>query len=295
MIASIKAFVRLLALMLALAGGLAAAQTIQPAPVIPAAQPAAGVPAATVPSAAIPTPDNKVVSLSDGYVLGVGDVVEIAVLGRDEFHPRVQVQTDGTIQLPYLHSVAASDLTVLQLRDKIAKLLRDGGYYTDPVVNVSVVSYASRYVTVLGQFGNPGLIPVDRSYHVSEILARAGGAKPDASDELLLRRADGSQLKLSLEGIASGGPDEDPVVHPGDKLYLAESPLFYVYGQVGAPGAYHLTKDMSVRMALARSGGLTDRGSTGRISVYRDGQKIKADLDTKVQPQDTIRVGERFF
>jgi polysaccharide export outer membrane protein len=52
---------------------------------------------------------------------------------------------------------------------------------------------------------------------------------------------------------------------------------------------------MTVRMALARGGGLTDRGSAGRLSVYRDGQKIKADLDTPVRAEDKIRVGERFF
>lgn len=289
MINIIKAMACFLALALTASASMAPAQTIQAAPVIPAASPAAP------PSSPAVATSDKVVSLTDGYVLGVGDVVEISVLGRDEFHPRIQVQTDGTIQLPYLHSVKASDLTVLQLRDKVTKLLRDGGYYTDPVVNVSVVSYAARYVTVLGAFTNPGLIPVDRAYHVSEILARAGGAKPDADDEIQLRRVDGTQMKLSLEGIASGGPDEDPMVAPGDKLYLAEAPLFYIYGQVGSPGAYHLTRNMTVRMALARGGGLTDRGSTGRISLYRKGQKIKADLDTPVSPEDTIRVGERFF
>lgn len=267
-----KSLTRLSMLPLALAGTLAGAQA--PAPV-PATAPA--------------------ISLDEGYVLGPGDVVEISVLGRDEFKPRVQVQVDGTIQLPYLHSVKAQDLTVLQLRDQIARLLKDGGYYTDPVVAVSVVNYASRYVTLLGQFGNPGLLPVDRAYRVSEILARAGGTKPTAGDELLIRHPDGSQSTLALDAIASGGLEQDPMIQPGDKLYVAEAPTFYLYGQVGAPGAYQVGKDMTVRMALARAGGLTERGSTGRISVFRDGQKIKADLDTPVKGQDTILVGERFF
>jgi len=130
----------------------------------------------------------------DGYILGPGDVVDVSVLGREEFHPRVQVQVDGTVQLPYLHSVKAADLTVIQFREQINKLLRDGGFYTDPVVNVDVVSYTSRYVTVLGEFGNPGLVPVDRVYRVSEILARAGGAKASAADDILLRRSDGKEF-----------------------------------------------------------------------------------------------------
>lgn len=233
--------------------------------------------------------------LNEAYVLGAGDVVEVSVLGRDEFRPRVQVQTDGTIQLPYLKSVRAADRSVLQLRDDVQRALKAGGFYTDPVVNVSVVTYASRYVTVLGEFGQTGLVPVDRAYRVSEILARAGGARSTAADDIILRRADGTEKRLPIVAVASGGPNEDPYVQPGDKLYIAAAPLFYVYGQVGAPGSYKIERGMTVRMALARSGGVGERGSLKRISLYRGGQKVRADMDMMIQPGDTMFIGERFF
>lgn len=248
-------------------------------------------PAPTVPT----TPAAPAASLGDGYVLGPGDVVEVSVLGREEFHPRVQIQADGTVQLPYLHSVKASELTMIQFREKVNKLLRDGGFYTDPVVNVAVIGYASRYVTILGDFGNPGLIPIDRAYRVSEILARAGGAKPSAGDEILLRRVDGSELRLPLNDVAKGSVDQDPYVQPGDKLFLAAAPIYYIYGQVGAPGAYKIERGMTIRMALARGGGLTQRGSASKISVYRNGQKVKATMDMPLDTNDTIYIGERFF
>lgn len=245
--------------------------------------------------AAASAPAQPARPLNEGYVLGPGDVVEIVVLGRDEFKPRVQVQVDGTVQLPYLHSVKAADLTILQLREQVAKMLRDGGFFVDPVVSVAIVSYASRYVTVLGEFGAPGLIPVDRDYRVSEILARAGGAKPTAGDTLVLRRANGQQFQLPIATISSGGPDEDPMVQPGDKLYIAEAANFYIYGQVTAPGSYKVERGMTIRMALARGGGLTDRGSLSRISVFRGGKKIQVSLDTPITGDDTIVIGERFF
>ena len=235
------------------------------------------------------------VMLNDGYVIGVGDVVEIAVLGREEFKPRVQVQVDGTVQLPYLHSVMATNLTVIQLRERVAKLLRDGGYYVDPVVSVTVVSYASRYVTVLGEFATPGLVPVDRAYRVSEILARAGGARPTAGDELVLRRTTGEEVILPIELLSRGGPSDDPLVQPGDKLFIGAAPNFYIYGQVNAPGAYRIERGMTLRMALARGGGLTERGSTSRLSVFRNGKQIKATLDAAVNAGDTVVIGERFF
>lgn len=254
------------------------------------------VPAQAPTQAQVAAPANSApVNLNDGYVIGLGDVVEIAVLGREEFKPRVQVQVDGTVQLPYLHSVMASNLTVIQLRERVAKLLRDGGYYVDPVVSVTVVSYASRYVTVLGEFAIPGLVPVDRAYRVSEILARAGGPRPTASDELILRRATGEELVLPIELLSRGGPADDPLVQPGDKLFIGAALNFYIYGQVNAPGAYKVERGMTLRMALARGGGLTERGSAGRLSLFRNGKQVRVGLDTVLQGGDTVVVGERFF
>ena len=48
-------------------------------------------------------------------------------------------------------------------------------------------------------------------------------------------------------------------------------------------------------MALARAGGVTDRGLEKRIAVFRGGQKIRVDLDKPVKADDIIFIGERFF
>src|ERR1700742_2681448 len=108
-----------------------------PAIVAPAAAPAAQTTA---------TPDL-------GYILGPEDVIQVDVLGRSDFSAKSKVGTDGKIQLPLLGSVDASNRTVLQLSDDIKRALQKGGFFTQPIVAVQVVSYASRYVTVLGAVG----------------------------------------------------------------------------------------------------------------------------------------------
>lgn len=262
------------------------AQVSAPPPVTPGTT---SVPAAPS-TAAIP------VSLNDGYVLGVGDVVDVMVLGRPEFNPRVQIQTDGTLQLPFLGTVKASDLTVLQFRERVRTALIAGGYYAEPVVNVAVATYASRYVTVLGDVGQPGLVPVDRAYRVSEILARVGGAKDSGADLLTLRRATGEEIKLDLKNIAVGGPAEDPIVNPGDKIFIPKAETFYVYGQISRPGTYKIDQGMTLRKAIASAGGLTSMGSEKRVKVFRDGREIKKyDLGALIKNGDVIVIGERFF
>jgi polysaccharide export outer membrane protein len=60
-----------------------------------------------------------------------------------------------------------------------------------------------------------------------------------------------------------------------------------------------MEKGTTVLQALSLAGGVTDRGSTGRVKIVRsvDGKKteLKAKLTDLVEPGDTLIVGERFF
>ncbi len=258
------------------------------------AQTAAGRTAATAPAQAADAP---VPTTADtGYILGTGDVIEVTVVGREDYKARVRVQTDGTVALPLIGSLTATGKTTLQLSAEIVKALKAGGYYEKPVISVEIASYSSRYVTVLGEVGSPGLVPIDRAYRVSEILARVGGAKPSAADDVTLRRATGEELTLPIVTLATGGAKDDPYVNPGDKLFLASAKTFYIYGSVAAPGVYKVDTDMSLRKALARGGGLTPSGSEKRVKVFRNGQEMKkVDLNAPVEPGDVVVVGERLF
>ena len=120
--------------------------------------------------------------LAAGYVLGPDDVVEITVLGQPEFTTRARVKANGTVQLPFLGEQKVAGETALTLAPKIAERLRSGGYYTKPVVNIEISGFASRYVVLLGAVAQPGLQPVDRSYRLSEIIARAGGLRETGAD-----------------------------------------------------------------------------------------------------------------
>ncbi len=258
------------------------------------AQTAAGRTAATAPAQAA---DASAPTTADtGYILGTGDVIEVTVVGREDYKARVRVQTDGTVALPLIGSLTATGKTTLQLSAEIVKALKAGGYYEKPVISVEIASYSSRYVTVLGEVGSPGLVPIDRAYRVSEILARVGGAKPSAADDVTLRRATGEELNLPIVTLATGGAKDDPYVNPGDKLFLASAKTFYIYGSVAAPGVYKVDTDMSLRKALARGGGLTPSGSEKRVKVFRNGQEMKkVDLNAPVEPGDVVVVGERLF
>jgi polysaccharide export outer membrane protein len=230
------------------------------------------------------------------YILGPGDVVEIEVLGQADFgKPRVKIAPDGTIPLPVLGTVQAGGLTIQQLSTLIQRKLVQAQYYTNPTDNADIATYASRYVIVLGDVAQPGLVPIDRPYRVSEVLARVGGVKDNAADYVVLSPVTGGELRIPVASLARNGPNNDPFVSPDDKLFVPEAQLFYIYGQVNAPGSYPLKSGMTIRQALARGGGLTASGSEGRVSLYRNDHKIKVPLDTPLLGGDVVTVGERLF
>lgn len=255
---------------------------------------AAPPPAATVTASAPAAPAPTV--LGDGYVIGIGDTLDVILVGVDDFRGRVVVQQDGTIQLPYVGSLKAQEKTLLQLGTEIAAALERGGYYVKPAVQVTVAQVTSRYVTVLGEVASPGLVPLDREYRASEMIARVGGLKPTGAETFYLRREGGEEIPLTLAQIARGGDAADPVVNPGDKIFVPEAPTYYIYGQINSPGIYPIQNKMSLRMALARAGGLTSLGSDKRITIVRGDEELKKfSLSDPIQDDDVIVVGERFF
>jgi len=142
---------------------------------------------------------------------------------------------------------------------------------------------------------SPGLITLDREYHLSEVLARAGGVREGSSDYVILRSSGGRERQLSIRDLATGDSSSDPVIIPGDKLYVPTE-VFYIKGQVKSPGAYPLSLNMTLAMALARGGGLTDLGSDGHIIVNRKNTQLRPqDLNFKVMSDDVIDVGEGWF
>lgn len=230
------------------------------------------------------------------YVLGPADVVEVELLGQPNFTTKDRISEAGTIRLPMIGEVKAADMTAAQLGDKVAGLLLKGGYFAHPIVKVDISSYGSRYVTMLGNFRSPGLVPVDHPYRLSEMVARAGGVTETGADYVVYRPLRGAERKIKITDLATGDDSSDPQVSPGDKIYAPQAEVVFVSGEVKTPGAFPITPNMTIRMALSRAGGVTDEGTERRLTLSRHGvNTTHVNLDELVQPSDVIKVGERLF
>jgi polysaccharide export outer membrane protein len=103
-------------------------------------------------------------------------------------------------------------------------------------------------------------------------------------------------MRLAVEDLVRGGPDKDPLLRPGDTLFVPDSDIFFVTGQVARPGSFPILPGMTIRQALASAGGVTATGSANKVGLVRGGAKeVDTDPSQLVEKNDVIIVKERLF
>jgi len=125
------------------------------------------------------------------YRLAPGDKLRVEVYKDAQLSQSLQIRPDGKVTLPLLGDIVATDLTPIQLRDRIATGLKE--YVTNPVVTVIVVEASPALVYVMGEVMQPGSIPMRGPMTVLQALAMAGGFREFANtkDIRILRKAPG--------------------------------------------------------------------------------------------------------
>ena len=100
-----------------------------------------------------------------------------------------------------------------------------------------------------------------------------------------------------LEKLITKGLKGDYLISPNVDAQVVEYRPFYIHGEVKKPGAYPYQPGMSINQAVALAGGLTERASKDKISLFKEGNKqsITASLSSNVSPGDTITIEQRFF
>lgn len=70
---------------------------------------------------------------------------------------------------------------------------------------------------------------------------------------------------------------------------------FYILGEVSTPGGYPYASGMRVLSAVAAAHGYTYRANQNYVIITRNGEEKRADVFSAIQPDDIIRVPERYF
>ena len=128
-------------------------------------------------------------------------------------------------------------------------------------------------VSVWGDVRGPGTYRTSGEIHLSDAVHLAGGLAPDAKieDAQVFRYLPDGKTKIfsvSLSLALEGDPTANIVLQPRDRLLIHRSPdaiqpaSAYVQGEVGKPGRYPLTTNMTVADLIRVGGGLKPSADT---------------------------------
>lgn len=154
------------------------------------------------------------------YVIGIDDVIRIAVRADAEASGDFIVGPEGTFFHPLVGDVEAEGLTVPTLR--VVLVVKFSKYIKEPRITVGVVAYRSKKVYVLGEVFNPGVVLMNADkLSLRDAVVKAGLPTPDAalSRTYVITPAKERPVvrKINLKQILHGGRmAKNIMLKPGD-------------------------------------------------------------------------------
>ncbi len=259
------------------------------------------------------------------YILGPNDQITVDVVELPEFYGKTyRLDADGSVSLPLVGRVQAAGLTLSQFEADLRSRLTT--QVKTPHLVTSVVETRSQPVSVMGAVNTPGTQQLMGNRTLFDVLALAGGVKPDAGDIIkVTRRADEGRLDLpgAAQDPATGrmtaevnlrdvvdlkNPAVNIPVRPYDEISVTPAQLLYVVGNVKKPGAIALTRSHSISTleALSMAEGLAPNAAAKSAKILRKGpgggpirERLPVNLknilsgkdeDLQLQPNDILYV-----
>jgi polysaccharide export outer membrane protein len=227
------------------------------------------------------------------------------VFGQPDMDTVLGVADDGSIRVPLAGAIPVGGLSPESAARRVEKAFKDGGFFIDPHVTLTVTQSLSQRVSVLGEVKTPGRYPVDSKTTIIDLLAQAGGETEFASDTVYVLRADATgavkRYPVNVRGLVGYGPSAPTqLLRAGDSVYVPRADQFFILGEVQKPAMYKLEPNLTVIQAISVAGGVTPKGSDRRVEIKRVGKNgeqvvVKAHANDLVQPDDVIRVKESIF
>ena len=241
--------------------------------------------------------------------IAVRDSVKVTVVGTEFSSGPFLIETDGSLDYPFLGRLPAAGLTARELGSSIGQRLVSAQILVgSPQVTVELLQTPNKKVTVSGAVASRGEFMFAGELSVFSALVKAGGASAEAGDEVLLIRsqrgsaqtgetAEDDVIALSRREIERGEATNVVMLEDGDRIVVSKARQVFIDGYVNRPGGYTIEGGTTLRQVLSLAGGASELGAPNRTRVQRNGKPLdKVDLDkTVIQPGDTITVPKRFM
>ena len=234
--------------------------------------------------------------LSDDYLIGTDDLLEIEAYNVEELKKTVRVNSQGEIGLPLVGIIVVKGLTTSEAEKLIARKLEK--YVEETLVTVFVKEYKSQRISVIGAVNKSQVFAVTGQRYLLDMLMMAEGISKDAGTicyiiRPLVKNNAGNQsetMVIDLDELLIGGNlSLNLPVFAGDVINVPKGGIFFVDGSVKTPGAYSMKGKTSLTQAISMAQGVNADANLTDIRIFRENSN--GDREAVIADYDAIRTG----
>lgn len=199
-------------------------------------------------------PDHKIVP---------NDLLSITVFDEPELtRPGIRVSEDGTIVMPELtNRQKIEGMLPREIEAKIRQAYIDDQILVNPIVSVSIMEYAAKQISVIGDVKIPGQFNITQPITLMEALAKAAWTTADAGDILLFNKSPSDPPQtINLDDLQKSTDSSlNVLLTGGEVVNVPDAPKVWVTGNVSHPQSVPIRRpgDATVLKVLASVQGLT--------------------------------------
>jgi polysaccharide export outer membrane protein len=242
-------------------------------------------------------------SAAPALTLGVGDEVVVTIFeaasgglfsgdsgsigaSKSVSLPQQPISRNGTLSVPYVGQVRAAGSTPAEVQRAVEVALKDKAI--EPQVIITVMSSPSTFVTMAGDVGHSGPLPLTLGgVRLLDAIAASGGSKDADFNSFVRLTRGGSSATVSLARIVRDS-GQNIYLRPDDLVYVYTDPQVYtVFGATSRNATVPFTTDhLTLAEAVGNAGGLNDLKADARgVFIFRYEDPEVYDTVRNAQPK----------
>ena len=243
-------------------------------------------------------------NMDASYVLDFGDAITLQLVGQQQSIDELQIQRDGSINLPNLGKVHLAGLSLEEASKLIKGKIESAYIGVDAFITLSNVRDIQILVT--GNAEQPGVYTVNGNTSFIQAIAIAGGPSNLGSlRDFVLKRNNETIGKIDLyDVIIKGDISTNERLRSGDVIHISPvNKLVNISGAVKRPDNYELLIDETFDDLLFFANGIKNNIDSKNIQhvSFKDGvvseSPIKLNQLSSIVPEsgDTLYMGEYVY
>ena len=234
-----------------------------------------------------PNPDS-------GYVLDVGDVLDIQLVGQNSSIKEFQVGGDGSVNIPDIGKIVVAGLNLNEASSLIKSKVSSAFIGTEAFITINKVRDVN--ILVSGNAANPGIYTLTGNSNVLQALSASGGISEFGSyREINLIRDNKVIETLDVyDLLIEGNYSLSKRLRSGDVIFVeSRKNVISIDGAVKRPAKYEVADDEFLDSVIRFSNGIKQTADLENISLNRllDGT-LKSIPIRNVSPFSSVRISK---